>query len=186
MTDRSRLRVPLITDYLASSVGAGVGLADCDEETTGAVSKTFISRLSAILQMDASLLNDALHQAQRDAQDTSGERMLDLMFQRRRISKELKDRCLVWFQSRPQGFPYGRRAIVMREELILLRVDRMLQLGLISQDSADQFLGWFHSRPEGLPHGKRAVERNAKGSTSGSLESDRGLIDEGAMETAAA
>ena len=59
----------------------------------------------------------------------------------------------------------------MREQVILLRIDRMLQLGLISQDAADQFLDWFHSRPEGLPHGKQAVERKERAVTSGSLES---------------
>lgn len=176
MTDRIKLKVPLITDYLASSVGAGAEFTDCDEEPTDKVSKTFISRLSAILQMDVSVLTDALLQAKRDAQDTSGERMLDLMFQRGRISRQLKDQCVAWYQSRPVGFPYGRRALVMREEVILLRVDRMLQLGLISQGSADQFLDWFHSRPEGLPIGKQALERKVRGSARGSIEPGRGLF----------
>ena len=92
--DRIKLRVPSITDYVVRSVGAIEELADCDVETSDAVSKTFISRLSAILRMDASLLVDALHQAKRDAQDTSGERMLDRMFEHGRISRELADQCL--------------------------------------------------------------------------------------------
>ena len=74
----------------------------------------------------------------------------------------------------------------MREHVILLRVDRMLQLGLISQDSADQFLDWFHTRPKSLPGLSQAAGRMAKGSIAGPLESAGRLIDETAMETAAA
>ena len=169
MMNRRSLILSRITGNLASRIGDGVDIADVDE-TIGAASKTFMSRLSAILQIDASRLNKALHQAKRDAQDISGERLLDGMFERGRISRTLADRCLGWFQSRPLGFPFGRRALVMREQVILLRVDRMLQLGLISQDSADQFLDWFHARPAGLPHGKQPAGRIAKSSSSGFWE----------------
>ncbi len=67
MMNRRRSRLSLFTGYLASSIDTGAGSADCDEETTGAVSRTFISRLSAMLETDAGMLNDAWRPAKKVA-----------------------------------------------------------------------------------------------------------------------
>jgi hypothetical protein len=92
------LLVPIVAAVIAFAVMGGVALAQGDNESAGSPWSSFASRVASILGLDEATVQDAFDQATSDMQDEALQGQ---------ITQEQADEYYTWYQSRPEGMPFG-------------------------------------------------------------------------------
>jgi len=101
------LLVPIVAAVIAFAVMGGVALAQGNDESAGSPWSSFASRVASILGLDEATVQDAFDQARSEMQDEALQQRLDNMVERGLINPEQADEYYEWYQSRPEGMPFG-------------------------------------------------------------------------------
>ncbi len=101
------LLVPIVAAVIAFAAVGGVALAQGDDEGADSPLSSFASRVASILGLDEATVQNAFDQARSEMQDEALQQRLDNMVEQGQITEEQADEYYTWYQSRPEGMPFG-------------------------------------------------------------------------------
>ena len=97
--------IPIAIAVVTVSVfSLAVVFAQGNEEGDSNASKLAI-KVAVILGLDTAVVDDAIKQARRELRDEAGQKKLNALVEKGRLTQERADEYLNWIQSRPEGIP---------------------------------------------------------------------------------
>ena len=95
--------IPLAIAVVAVAViSFSIALAQGNEGGDSNASKLAI-KLAVILGLDTAVVDDAIKQARRELRDEAGQKKLNALVEKGRLTQEQADEYLDWIQSKPEG-----------------------------------------------------------------------------------
>ncbi len=85
-------------------ISFSVALAQGNGEGDSNASKLAI-KVAVILGLDTAVVDDAIKQARRELRDEAGQKKLNALVEKGRLTQEQADEYLNWIQSKPEGIP---------------------------------------------------------------------------------
>ena len=100
-----RIIIPLVIAIVAvAAIGFSVALAQENERGDSNASR-LAAKVAEILGLDTAVVDDAIKQARRELRDEAGQKKLNALVEKGRLTQEQADEYLNWIQSKPEGIP---------------------------------------------------------------------------------
>jgi len=102
---RLRVIIPIgIAVVAVTAISISVVLAQENEKGDSNASK-LAAKVAVILGLDAAVVDDAIKQAREQLRDEAGQKKLNALVEKGRLTQEQADQYLNWIQSKPEGIP---------------------------------------------------------------------------------
>ncbi|MFQ6026625.1 MAG: hypothetical protein ACE5Q6_03820 [Dehalococcoidia bacterium] len=129
----------------------------------GPRSNDIAARVANILELEESQVQAAFDQVHRENQDQRLQSKLDRLVEAEKISPELSEETMSWYQDRPDAALHLGRAALHGEEVFQRRLDRLVEKEAITEAEAEDVAAWYDARPEGwddvqIGHQRRSPE----------------------------
>ena len=100
-----RIIIPLSIAVVAVAIiSFSIALAQGNEGGDSNASK-LATKVAEILGLDTAVVDDAIKQARRELRDEAGQKKLNALVEKGRLTQEQADEYLNWIQSKPEGIP---------------------------------------------------------------------------------
>ena len=102
---KMRIIIPIAIAVVAiATISISVVLAQENEKGDSNASR-LAAKVAVILGLDTAVVDDAIKQARRELRDEAGQKKLNALVEKGRLTQEQADEYLNWIQSRPEGIP---------------------------------------------------------------------------------
>jgi len=100
-----RIIIPIAIAVVAiATISISVVLAQENEKGESNASR-LAAKVAVILGLDTAVVDDAIKQARRELRDEAGQKKLNALVEKGRLTQEQADEYLNWIQSKPEGIP---------------------------------------------------------------------------------
>ena len=100
-----RIIIPIAIAVVAiATISISVVLAQENEKGDSNASR-LAAKVAVILGLDTAVVDDAIKQARRELRDEAGQKKLNALVEKGRLTQEQADEYLNWIQSKPEGIP---------------------------------------------------------------------------------
>lgn len=157
--------VPVVAGLLALTITGGAIFAQGNSGGPGGTGRQgIITRVSEILGLEESTVQDAFRQAHQEQQEAGLQNRLDQLVANEKLTQEEADAITEWYQDKPvvdlplRGFMHNS------EEAVQQLLNRMVTNERLTQAKADAVMEWYQDKPPALSELSSVHKRFDRGS----------------------